>query len=115
MSGLMSRLTSWRATASTPSRQPVACRPKPRSAGSSRSRWLGCAPTLTRAEAAGARSPRTRRPPVVLVVLVALADDLCQASRYLIHQMVTPSKPVARPRKIAASMPWNSPSRLAGW
>ena len=42
-SGTMSRLTSLRATASTPSRQPAACRPRPRSAGSSRSRWPGCA------------------------------------------------------------------------
>ena len=43
-SGTMSRLTSSRATAFTPSRQPAACRPRPRSAGSSRSLWLGCAP-----------------------------------------------------------------------
>jgi AcrR family transcriptional regulator len=35
---------SLRATASTPSQQPAACRPRPRSAGSSRSLWLGCAP-----------------------------------------------------------------------
>jgi hypothetical protein len=44
----MLRLTSSRATAFTPSQQPAACRPRPRSADSSRSRWLGCAPALTR-------------------------------------------------------------------
>src|SRR5918998_6860889 len=40
----MSRLTSLRATASMPSRQPATCRPRPRSTGSPRSLWPGCAP-----------------------------------------------------------------------
>jgi hypothetical protein len=42
--GMMSRPTSLRATASKPSRQPAACSPKSRSAGSSWSLWLGCGP-----------------------------------------------------------------------
>src|SRR6266545_8374515 len=40
----MSRPTSSPASACTPSRRPAACRPRPRSGGWSRSRWLGCAP-----------------------------------------------------------------------
>jgi AcrR family transcriptional regulator len=49
-SGTTSRPTSSPATASTPWRQPAACPPRLRSAGSSRSFWLGCtpAPALTR-------------------------------------------------------------------
>jgi AcrR family transcriptional regulator len=38
------RLMSSRATASTRSQQPAACPPGPRSAGLSRSLWLGCTP-----------------------------------------------------------------------
>jgi hypothetical protein len=42
--GLMSLLTSLRATACTPSQRPAAWHPPPRSTGSSWSPWLGCGP-----------------------------------------------------------------------
>ena len=57
-SGPMSRPTSSRATASTPSAAAGACRPRPRSAGSSRSPWPGCA-TVTPRRTTGGRQADT--------------------------------------------------------
>lgn len=72
-SGTTSRRTNWPPTACTPSRRRAVCPPRPRSGGSSRSPWPGCAaradlsrdgvPILMHRQNLGANRPSVQRKP----------------------------------------------------